>query len=132
MSADPFARQSRVFECILGSVAGLIGAALLLFGGFGAYRVLRINPTFASTSIFGIAAAIGLLLLSSGLRLIQGKPRSDGGLFSPWVLRLGGLMFLLAPILFFVSHQYFHLIETGFCVSAGIACFVLANRRTDR
>ena len=64
MSADPFARQSRVFECILGSVAGIIGAALLLFGGFGAYRVLRINPTFASTSIFGIAAAIGLLLIA--------------------------------------------------------------------
>jgi hypothetical protein len=47
------------------------------------------------------------------------------------LLRLGGLVFFFAPIAMISTRQYFHLLEVGVCLSARIACFALANRRTD-
>ena len=127
-----FARQSRAFERFIGLIAGITGTALLLFSGLGAFRSLGNTMTADLATVFGIAAALGFLLVSAGVRLIWSKHRSDGGLFSPWVLRLGGLIFVLAPIVFVIDKQYTHLLESVFCFSAGVACFALANRRQER
>jgi hypothetical protein len=45
-------------------------------------------------------------------------------------LRLGGLVFFSGAIVIIIQH-HFAIIEAGFAVAAGVACFVLANRRSD-
>jgi hypothetical protein len=127
-----FARQSRGFERFIGLIAGATGAVLLLFSAVGALRSLGNTMTAGLATVLGISGALGLLLVSAGVRLIWSRRRSDGGLFSPWVLRLGGIIFFFAPIAMITNRQYFHLIEAGVCVSAGVACFALANLRTER
>ena len=127
-----FARQSRGFEGFIGLIAGTTGAVLLLFSAVGALRSSGNTMSAGLPTVLGISGALGLLLASAGVRLIWSKRRSDGGLFSPWVLRLGGIIFFCAPIAMITNRQYFHLIEAGVCVSAGVACFALANLRTER
>src|SRR4051812_34386123 len=122
-----FARQSRGFERFIGLIAGTTGAVLLLFSAVGALRTLGNTMTAGVATLFGISGAFGLLLVSAGVRLIWSRRRSDGGLLSPWVLRLGGIIFLCAPVAMITNRQYFHLVEAGVCVSAGVACFALAN-----
>jgi hypothetical protein len=126
-----FARQSRAFERFIGLLAGTTGAVLLLFSGVGALRSVGNTMTAGVATVLGIAAALGFLLGFAGVRLIWSKRRSDGGLLSPWILRLGGIIFFCAPIAMIINRQYFHLIDAGVCLSAGVACFALANLRTE-
>ena len=127
-----YSRPSRAFERAVGLPAALLGIFLLAFSGFIALRAFGRPINAAVVVILAISTALGVLLFSAGARLITSTHRSDGGLFSPWVLRLGDLIFIFAPIVFVLSKQYTHLLESVFCFSAGVACFALANRRQER
>ena len=90
MDADHFAaRASRAFEVIIGVAATLIGAALLVFVAFVIYGMARRPPDVTVIVLLTATLAVGLLLFVARLRLITGRHRSDGGLFSPWILRWG-------------------------------------------
>jgi hypothetical protein len=120
----------RGVRLVLGIVATLIGAALLSFGGLGVYRLFERPPETSVTIILCIVVAVGLALFVAGLRLVTGTRRRDGGLFSPWALRFGGMFFLIAPVILFVARRsLFSVLEAGASISTGIACFVIANRR---
>ena len=133
MDADRFAaRASRVFEVVLGLVATLLGGALLLATAFLAFSTsMCCLPTQGVVLAFLVALAIGLLLFCAGLRLLTGKHRSDGGLFSPWILRMGGVIFLFGPVAAVLNRSWFGLVEAGISLSAAVACFALANRRKE-
>ena len=133
MDADHFAaRASRTFEVIIGVAATLIGAALLVFVAFVIYAMARRPPDVPVVVLLTATLAVGLLLLVAGVRLVTGRHRSDGGLFSPWILRFGALIFLAAPALaLFVNRSWTMIIEAGVSLSAAVACFALANRREE-
>jgi hypothetical protein len=124
---------SRGVTLILGLVVGVIGVALAFAGGVGIYGVLKRPATTEVKVVLGVALAIGLALSFIGFRLVAGKRRSDGGLFSPWVLRIGGMFFLCAPVFMFLARQStFGILETVTLLSAGVACFAVANHRERR
>ena len=131
--ADRFAaRASRGFEVVLGVVATLLGATLLLATTFFAYSTsMCCLPTQGVVLVFLAALALGLLLFFAGLRLVTGKHRSDGGLFSPWILRMGGVIFLFGPVAAVLNRSWFGLVEACISLSAAVACFALANRRKE-
>jgi len=130
MDADHFlARASRAFEVLIGTVATLIGAALLVLAAFAIYAITRSLPDVTVVVLLTATLAFGLLLFVAGLRLVTGRHRSDGGLFSPWLLRFGALIFLAGPVLALFHRSWTMLIEAGFSLSAAVACFTLANRR---
>jgi hypothetical protein len=121
---------SRVLTVGVGLIVTVMGAALLGFFGLGAYRLGSGLPSTQVLLILFIVGALGLALCVVGLRLITGRRRRDGGLFSPWALRFGGLIFLFGPVAaVLVNRSWFGLLEAGVSLSAGAACFVLANRR---
>jgi len=131
MDADHLERRvSRVFEVIVGLAATVIGAALLGSAVLAAYAMFFRRPGVGVVVVLTVALALGLLLFAAGLRLVTGKHRSDGGLFSPWVLRFGALIFLAAPVLALFFHRsWTMIIEAGVSLSAAVACFTVANRR---
>ena len=122
---------SRVWSIVLGVVVTLMSAPLLGFFGFALYRLRSGRPTSEVMIVLCIAGALGLGLCVLGLRLLAGKPRRDGGLFAHWFLRLGGVIFLLGPVAAVLNRSWFGLFEAGVSLSAAVACFALANRRTE-
>jgi hypothetical protein len=122
---------SRVPRVALGLVVTIIGAALLGFFGLGLYRLIGGLPSTSIIVILFIVGALGLALCVLGLRLITGKRRRDGGLFSPWALRFGGVIFLFGPVAALINRSWFGLVEAGVSLSAAVACFALANRRAE-
>jgi hypothetical protein len=121
----------RYLTLAVGLVATLIGAGLLALGGFGGYRMLYETPGTSVTIILCISLVIGLAMLSWGLRLVSGRHRRDGGLLSPWVLRSGGVILLIGPIAILASHRSLvSLVEAGTMLSAGVAAFAIARRRS--
>ena len=131
MDADHFARRtSRAFELIIGVASTLIGVALLLFVAFGIYAMPWRPADVPVVVLFTVTLGVGVLLLVTGLRLVTGKHRSDGGLFSPWILRFGAVIFLASPVLALFFHRSLTMIiEAGVSLSAAVACFALANHR---
>jgi hypothetical protein len=130
---DQFAaRASRGFEILLGLVSTLLGAILLLAMAFATYNMLGHHVSLSVIAVLLATTGLGLLLLSAGLRLVTAKHRSDGGLLSPWILRFGGVFFLFAPFALLITQLSWSVVfEAGVLLSAGIACFALANRRSQ-
>jgi hypothetical protein len=121
---------SRVAAIAAGLVLTTFGAGFLVLFGVVAYHLLDRPSTREVVIALTILGALGGGLCFTGLRLVTGRRRRDGGLFSPWVLRFGGLFFLAAPVfILFARPSLVTMLEAGALVSAGIACFVIANRR---
>jgi hypothetical protein len=126
----PVSRPATLF---LGLVVSLIAVALLAFGGLGIYRLLQGPVPTDVKVILGVVVILGVGLGSIGARLLTGRQRRGGGLFSPWALRIGGAFFVLTPlILVLVQHSILGVIEAIGMISAGVGCFVIANRREQR
>jgi hypothetical protein len=127
-----FKRTSRGFEAAIGALCGAVGAALCALGCFGLYASLARQrgalPPGAAIFLlilFGISA----LLLVCAWRLIFDRKRQDGGLLSPFGLRMGGVMFLSAPLLAVVTRDAGGLHHALFGLVAAGACFGLARHR---
>ena len=126
-----FSSTSRWLEIPIGIVC-LAVSLLAGIPGIGlGYELLR-GQTAAEPLLVVAFVALASFFLIVGVRLVTGWHRKEGGLFSPQMLRFGGLFFLVAPVfLFFVAADWkaFHLVTL---IGAGIACFSLANRRTAK
>jgi ATP-dependent Clp protease adaptor protein ClpS len=121
---------SRPLVVAVGTVVMVMALALVAVIGFVIYRMVTVGlPSSQALVVLCLVGALGLALCVVGLRLLTGRRRRDGGLFSPWALRFGGFIFLLGPVAAIVNRSWFGLFEAGVGLSAGIACFVLANRR---
>jgi hypothetical protein len=132
-NVDFSAPTSRASQILAGLVTTILGAALLLFGAFVIWRLLGHHPDKPAMIVLCIVFGLGLPLFIPGLRLLTGRRRHDGGLFSPWVLRFGGLIFFAGPVaILFLSPSVLGLLKSAFSIGAGVACFALANRRQDR
>ena len=126
------AAAPRYLEIVVGAVSTLLGVGLLALSGFVIYGTLGHPPPPVVVVVGCITSAVGLLLTSAGLRLVASKPRYDGGLLSPWVLRLGGFIFFSGPVIMLLTRQWDHILAAMFSLTAGVTCFVLANRREER
>src|SRR5579871_507726 len=101
--AAPVSRSSTLFW---GLVLTVIAAALLAFGGFGVFRLVQASAPNEVRIVVAVVILIGVALGSTGIRLLTGRQRQGGGLFSPWTLRIGGAFFVVVPlILVFVQHS---------------------------
>lgn len=122
--------HGRWLEIVIGSVSAVVGLALLAGCFFFAYRIFGSPSDPAVIVLLVCAVSFALVLSVAGVRLLFNLRRRDGGLLPPLLLRVGGLIFFSAPILMIIQRDW-AIIEAGFAIAAGVACFVLANRRND-
>ncbi len=121
-------REKRWFELCIGIVSLLAGSALVLAFAFSVYRLWQRQLDTPTLVLLAAILFMGLLLLSAGLRLVFSRARSDGGLLSPFVLCIGGCIFLFTPIIALFQYDEPQ-IGTFAILLPGLACFVLARRR---
>ena len=91
-------------------LAGLFLAPIVLLCGFGSFFLL-LEPSPGKELLVSTVATVMLLLSiwlgSVVLRLILGKPRDTGGLFSPTALRSIAFVFLIIPIIALLTGSFF-------------------------
>jgi len=132
-------RSSRPSEIALGLV---VGALSLLFVSFASYvlwwgiRHGLLKGPYDSGWLGYVSVPIVLYVLGLpgswvAFRLLSGRARRDGGLFSPAVLRLGGALLLLAPWPWLIAHPSnpWHWWHCTTLTGGGVACWILAARR---
>src|SRR5215469_10715040 len=118
---------SRPMRVIVGLVLTVMGGGLLFFLAVGLYALIKGAEKQLIVGLC-VIGALGTALCVIGIRLVTGRRRRDGGLFSPWVLRFAGVFFIAVPVIFLFAHRTLYaLLESGVMVSAGIACYVTAN-----
>jgi hypothetical protein len=93
------------------------------------------------TSDFVVVAVVALLLVLAAacgvtaFRLLSGRGRDlDGGLFSPWFLRILGLGFFAALVWFSIPNEIpvtliGKMLVIVMSAILGVGCFYLANRQ---
>lgn len=122
----------RVLECLVGVVCAVLGAALAALAMFGVVVALVREGPPAPPSVLLLTLVIGALaglLLVFAWRLLWNRARrSDGGLLSPFGLRVGGLIFLASPVAAVVGKPVGLLHVLGALAASG-ACFALARHR---
>lgn len=118
----------------------LIGSLLGLFGLLGvSVAVLFAWVVFQGDDEPAVGLALTILFLFLGgpaclysFRLLTGRARSDGGIISPHVLRIAGVLLFLHPLISVAMKDWNGLILSFFFAGAGGACFALASYRERR
>lgn len=114
---------SGVTLAILGGLFAGLGVLLLLpplAGGESGEA-----PLWLSAPIF--ATGVGSLVVA--VRLLRGRGRrQDGGLLSPTLLRLWGIVFLIFPIVAALQRSWV-ILESITLLAIAAGCFALARRR---
>jgi len=120
----------RAATLVAGIVSALFGVPLLLGGGFAVFRLLEEPASTSGAVIACIALVVGIFMSYWAFRLTSNKPRSDGGLMSPWALRIGGVFLIgAAPFYVLARHSPVSVWHALGLVSAGLACFAMASHR---
>jgi hypothetical protein len=106
---------------------------LAALGGFALFVVFaRGGLSLAPSGLLlfiSILFVLATLFLVFAWRLIWNRARaSDGGLFSPLGLRVGGFIFLASPVAAFFTHPI-GLVRAAEAPAASGACFTLARHR---
>jgi hypothetical protein len=118
-----------------------VGIAAILFGapsfGFGLFALSMLRSSDADDRLGAIIVAtifltFGTPVLIAGLRLVFARPRMDEGLFSPFFLRVAGVVILALPVFFFVLGDVLHGVMAVMHIGAASACFALAAYRAKR
>jgi len=136
----------RPWEVGVGIVVAALASLFLWLAGIvivgGIQRGILSPPIFergkgAFLIVPGILLALGLPGAWIAFRLISGRKRKDGGLMSPLVLRVFGVLLIATPWLWVLAHRsqpwhWLHLLHLLPLSAAGIACFLLAARRERR
>jgi hypothetical protein len=126
-----FAPAPRALMTIAGIIIMFFAMISLAVFAVGMIDVIRRHsaPTPVVVALL-VMGTIGAALSVLGLRLLTGKGRRDGGLFGPGALRVGGVLFLAAPVFPLLSGSYPTAVWFAVAlIPAGVACFVLAKRR---
>jgi hypothetical protein len=116
----------------MGVVLGAFGVLMTFGAVYGIVMLLGRDPELPDRSFaWAMDAALSLLgpwCAITGWRLISGKSRPDGGLFSPLALIIIGLAFVAGA---WLSYLHYGLARRGWLVLAGCAfsVFALAIRR---
>ena len=120
---------------VFGVLLVLVGLPFLILGLLGTAKSAW-EGNGNDTLVFIVLAALGgLFCVWTGVRMIGGSKRKDGGLLSPLVLRIGGLYFLLVPLIMFLSagevnwRSLLWILELGFYLVVAATCFALASKR---
>lgn len=135
-------KSSTPFSSSVGRRTGIAaGLALLAIGTpvllMGIVAVFRISPSDFDAFLLGFVAillVVGFFCVSTALRMILGRSRRDGGLFSPFVLRTAGVLFAIVPVLLVFAEwpnlrSLWTLLEVGFFLAVAGSCFALASKR---
>src|SRR5262249_11307647 len=103
---------SRTATVVLGVALTLIAAVFLISGGIGVYSLFKSPAQTDVKVLFGVLVTLGFAFCVVGIRLLTGKRRRDGGLFSPWVLRFAGVFFIGTPVILFLArHSFLSVLE---------------------
>ena len=120
-------------QALMGVVLGAFGVLMIFGAVFGIVALLGHDPDpdLHGTFAWSMVAALGLLGLwcaITGWRLVSGKSRQDGGLFSPLALIVIGLACVAGA---WLSYLHYGLARRGWLVLSGVAfaVFSLAVRR---
>ena len=127
-----FQSVPRWYEIAAGIVMALFSALLIILTTFIVYKRILFGSMDTGVQIFIlILLAIGYFCGLMSYRLILApESRRQKGLFSPYALRLGGLLFASVPIIMILTKSFF-IIEIISSLSASVACFALAKYREN-
>ena len=131
--SDYLGGSSRVAQVLAGIGLAAVALPFFLLGVFGIYVILTESDSEpVSLAVLAALGAFGGLCLLPAWRLISGRRRpGDGGLLSPSALRIGGLFFVVAPVVMLFKMPWAFL-EAACLLGAGAACFTLARHREQR
>jgi hypothetical protein len=116
-----------------GTLLLVVGLPFLVLGTVGVFRIESAEPPIVVVVVASMA--VGVFTSLTGLRMILGLKRRDGGLFSPFVLRIAGLVFAVTPLILLFTvgradwRSLWLVIELGFYFAVAGACFAIASRR---
>lgn len=109
-----------------GAMVAILAANLIVHP---TYRAPLANPTGGALAMLG---AFGCFVLA--YRLITGSRHpADGGLLSPAVLRVFGVIFMLSPALFayYVPHPEVLIAPSAMCIGMAAGMFRAAKRQNE-
>ncbi len=112
----------------------LVGLPFLLLGAFGFFRIATTDIDEFHLGFAAVLFVIGVFCVSTAIRMMLGRKREDGGLFSPFVLRVAGTLFAIVPVLLIFAdgldlRSLGTLLKVGFFLAVAGSCFALASRR---
>ena len=123
---------SRSAQLLTGISAAAIGL-FLIFIGLVTLHLLRADPKAGLPIVAVVLFVVGLYCLVLSFRLAFLRPRKrDGGLLSPFALRVASVCFIVVPLLLLFLMPVFHahlILHFGFCWACGAACWRLARIR---
>lgn len=126
---------NRKIEFVAGILLTIVGLPFFLFGGAGIWELLVGELDVRLYAFAILSLIVGAFSIWTGGRLTLGLKRPDGGLLSPFVLRLGAFLFAVVPIFLLLAsdsiswRSFWMILELAFSFSAAGACLLLANRR---
>jgi uncharacterized membrane protein len=118
----------------------LLGISLLCLVGsaYMVYAPLGGNPSIILL-IGTVLLVCSLWAVATTARLIVGRRAAGGGLFSPFALRVGGVLFLALPVLGLFTGAYsgagprlIRVVQATVYVLFAVAVFRLAGKRARR
>ena len=128
MKANYNARAPRLLEILAGLVMvifALLFTFIVTVAIHGIYIENRSSQDFWMFAIFAFGG-IGCWVLA--WRLLTGRSRRDGGLFSPTLLRVASVIFLVAGPVTIIRHPL-GIVEAVSLIAAAGACFGLARHQ---
>jgi tellurite resistance protein TehA-like permease len=135
---DFYQPAPRYLEIITGIVCALFGIVLTGVGVIASMVSIFGTPEEGESFSVGVLLVsflflfLGVLLTVFAWRLLLKKRRkADGGLLSPFALRIGAVIFFAAAVLSLFSPSDV-LAGAGFCLFASGACLVLAKHREKK
>jgi len=128
MKAHHYAQAPRFLEIVAGLVFVIV--VLLLALAFVATLSAMLRGNMAALHIWSLVffALVGFASCLLAWRLLSGRGRRDGGLFSPFSLRVASLISLFAGLVMAWRHPL-GLLELVPLVAAAGACLGLARLR---
>jgi hypothetical protein len=126
---------NRKVEIGVGISLAIVALPFFLLGGAGIWTILVGENDAVLSTVAILGFVIGAFCIWTGVRLTLGLKRPDGGILSPFVLRLAAVFFAVGPIVLLLASDEFSwrsmwkILELVFYFSAAGACLLLANRR---
>jgi len=125
---------SKTAQLVTGLFTGAVGVVLLFLGGV-LLHILRTDAKAPAEMFLAgvVLLVVGFYCIVLSLRLVFLRPRrGDGGLLSPFALRVAAVCFITLPLSLFVLLPGFSvhlLLHIGILLACSAACWRLATYR---
>lgn len=126
-------KAARYYLIFIGAICGIFALGITLLIGLVIFAFFHNDRSSSKESliIFTVLVVVDYFFVLTSYRLLLGKERKDGGLFSPTGLTFAGIMFLTFPVIGLITKSWWILIDGWHTILAAACCFGLARFRRE-